>query len=301
MVVHSHRAVTAAALLVTSTLIMGLGAVGAAQPVTQIDADHPLTSEDAIDRFESDGVARGNLTRLDIGLTIAESDDKADIAGYHTDMNNEFVCIDYREGLDRRLRIFIPDDYFQPRPGEVESLTSSHTATFEPTAGGNYTAVTVAFQGTGRACFAFSAEAGIYFSARDWSADIVNQSTGWEVPRLSGGEQQWSYPPEDALEGNTTYEVPSESGSLTLQYDADRTSERTWLRVPGCDDPAEQRVCRYTKNGTVTVLSTADDPPQLRYKHGTDAGAGLGAVMRDIQQAFGSFLSDLGGLFGGGS
>lgn len=300
---------------VVLAILVGAGiahvtAPASGQPtVYPIDGDHPLATEQAIAKFEETGVARGNVSALDVGLVAAERHDDAELSGYYADVNKVFVCIDYRESIDRTLRIHIPDDYVKPRPGTLESLTSGHEASFRPVENNTAMAVTVRFNGPARACFAFTKASGVYFGIKDQLDGWLNNSTGISLPSFTRDVTEWSYVSPTVWTNSTSHTLDARGEDMTIQFDADDGPSTKWLAVPDCSNPAEQRVCQYdqpahnstnTSNKTIVLMSTEDSPPPIRYRYGTDTRTGLGAAVRDIQHALGAFLDDLGGWLGGG-
>lgn len=279
--------------------------VQAVDGVVAIDADHQLDTDHAKQSFDNDGVVSTDLARLNMSVTVAKDHRDANISGWYADINNRYLCLNYQEDLQRTIRIYIPRDYFNPRVNaELESLTSKTTATAEPTADGDYTAIEATFNGPTRACFQFSRERGIYFDTKDKILDVVNNSTGIEIPRLGGSEQQWQYIEDPAWVNTSTVHIDDDGDSLTLQYDSAETPNDTeWLPVPECENPSEQRVCYYTKaNSTGTyVMSTADDPPPVRYKQGTDILSSVESWAEDLSQIPGRLMDALNGLVGGGN
>jgi len=297
------------ALFVVLTLGV-VAPVSGSAGVYPVDSDHPLADSQAISEFQASGTTSANLTQLDLGITIAEDHEQANMPGYHSDTGKLWLCLDYRESIDRTIRIHLPSEYFTPRPAELESVTSDHTATLAPRddGDGEYTAVTVEFDGADRACFAISKSSGTYWSMKSDVNSWVNNTTGWEMPTFTDEAAQWRALPEGAFDNSTMYRIPTKGQEVSIQYDAAPGPETQWLRVPHCSDVAEQDVCRYTesadsterKNDSVVLMSTKDSPPPVRFKYGSSTSDGLMAGLRDVQGAFDSFFDDLGGLFGSG-
>ena len=264
-----------------------------------VDADHALTSDSAIETFEEDGVVEANLTRLDVGLLVAETHDQAGIDGWHADVNKVYACVDYRESIPRTLRIFYPDDYFSPRRnGGLESLTSEHTATIAPTGGGNYSALTVRFEEPARACFALGVEAGAYFGGKGWLSEQINRTTGIELPSLTSADA-WQYPPVYAFENGSTYALPINASEIIVQYDTrpDPSTDR-WINVPPCEDPSEQEICRYERDNETVLMSTQANPPPVRYKAGRDLFSSWESARNDLDNALDELGETLTGWFG---
>lgn len=300
--VSGLRPAILAALVVLSLLTAGV-TVGAAQgevfAVEQTPLDEPATA----DRFDEDGLVRANVTTLDLTVAVAQDHEDLGIEGGYIDTNQRYVCLDYRESVGRTIRVEVPDDYVAPRPGIAESVTSDHTAQLQPTEDGNATAMTVQFGGQARPCFRFKQASGWYFSARDEADDILNETTGVGLPSLTGSEQPWQYVEAGTFANATTHRIGDGEHEYTVEFDAEAGENRTWLAVPDCDDPSEQRVCKYPAdraNATYVLMTTADDPPPIRYRQGGPGATGVfGGGLSDIGQAIDAFLEDVAGLFGG--
>lgn len=298
-----HRALLIALVLVVSAVASASIVVAGQDTRVDIDADHDLATQQAVDEYQRDGVVSANLTRIDATLTISDTRDAADIDTFEWDFNNQFVCLDYRD-LPQTVRIYIPAEMVAPRPhADLESITDDSTADLEPTANREYTAMTITFDRKTRACFALSKEAGIYFSAKGEGFDIANNSTDWQLPRLGGGESQWQHVETAAFVNNSTVPVKVEQQSVSMQYDATPgENESTWLEVQDCRDIEEQPVCRFTKSNetdTIYLMSTQANPPPVRYKQVRDPLADVQAWAEDLGQVPGRVKEFVDGVFGG--
>ncbi len=288
--------VTAVAIVITAT-------AAAAPSLVTIDERHPLAGTDAIETFETEGVVAANLTQIDLGMTVAESSAEAGIDGFHVDIGRTFLCLDYREGLDRQLRLYLPEAYFEPRPATLSALDTGPSATFEPVSNGSMTAVTLTVTEPTRACYALSSVSGGFFGAKGWASDLVGNVTGFELPSLGGPPAaEWGYIDGAALAGNDTVRLPVNASDPVVQYDSDPTAAgESWINVPDCSDPADQAVCQFDRHNHTLLMSTHPDPPTVRYR------AGGGGVVTDVSSAWNSFTAALdgmtdwlGSLFGGG-
>jgi hypothetical protein len=288
--------------LVAVLALVTLAGVGAASADVYPLGTH-LDSNESVQQFEDRGVASTNLSELDVGLTVAKDHSKADIPGVRVDVNKVWVCVDYREDIPRTISIDIPAAYAEPRPGETQSVTSDHHISFRPTADGNATRATIEFDGAARACWSFRTSSGIYFGAKESIRELVNATTGFSLPTLASPDAAWNRVPTDAWISTTEVQLNTTTDA-TIQYDTANGSEQQWISVPDCSNPAEQAVCKYeqtnttTGNASVTLLSTADSPPPVRYKAGTDTGALLGGALADALGAVERFTEDIGGLLG---
>lgn len=292
-------------ILVSVLAVLAIAGVGvAAADIYPLGTQ--LDSNESVQEFEQTGAVSTNLTELDVGLTIASDHNDAAISGTYVDVNKVWVCMDYREDIPRTLQVDIPAAYAEPRPGETESVTTDHHISFRPTEDGNATRTTVEFDGAARPCWSLRTSAGWYFGARESVRDLVNSTTGWSLPSMASPDAAWNRVPSDEWVGTKEVQLNT-TADATIQFDAEPGTEREWISVPDCSNPAEQPVCRYeetnktTGNMTVTLFSTQSDPPPVRYKNGQDTGALFGGALADATNAFGKFLDDVGGLLGGGS
>lgn len=282
---------------------LGIAVADASPDVYAIDADHELATDRAIDEYHRDGVISQNLTKLYLTVTIAETHQDAGIDGFHSNFNNQFICLDYRETIPREVRVYIPRDYWWPRPAEKDSVTSQSPATFEPTDEENHTAITVRFDGPERACYVVGKEAGFYFRNKDRLVDAVNDTTGWSLPQLGGGETQWQYVPDGVFLNNSTHTIPTKGKDMTIQYAPEYGNETdpTWLPVPSCNDPEDQAVCQYERDGraeSVELLVTDARAPTIRYKRGRDLPAQLEGWANDLAAVPDRLMEFLRGIGG---
>lgn len=285
------------ALLVTVGLVLGLAVPAAGlsgvggqtgvPPLLAIDDDHPLARNGAIERFEDDGVVRANLTRVNLELTIAKSAGKAGLDGFHADLTKTYVVFAYREGLPRKLRVYVPDAYFAPRPARLAPVgdTSGPTAHLAPVRNATATSVTVTVREPGRYAYAVRWETGLYYDARSMAADLTENATGIELPSLRGGQGSWHPIPPKRLAANTTVAIPESYQDPAVQYDTLPGAEARWVNVPPCRDPSEQRVCRFTRSNQTMVMSTAPDPPRVRYRTQSSPLINVESAINDARAA----------------
>lgn len=292
-----------AIMLVLSAIPLAAGAAGPG--VYPVDDDHPLTDDSAIEEFEESGTVSRNLSQLLLTVTVSETDDGADIPGRYVDTNRRYVCLDYGESIPRTVRINLPSEYLTPRPVKEDSLNSKHTVRTRVLEDGNATALTVSFEGEARACFSFSKTAGTYFGYKSDAAEWINKTTGFTIPKATASSE-WRRLPSSAFENGTTHSIKTDGDPVTIQFDAEPGPERTWINVPNCRDPSGQEVCRLetTENETdqrVTLMSTKQNPPAVRYRHGDDTSSGVASAIRDIRRSMSDFSTDVKEYFGGAS
>lgn len=296
-----HRRTLLAVAFAVLAVSAGATAAAATGTVTTIDADHGLTDRSSIDAYEKTGVASASLVAPDMRLTVAESHDDVGLSGFRFDSTKRYLRFQYNESFERTVRVYIPSEYWHPVIAlKTESESGDATADFRPTASGRYTAVTVTFNGQTDAVFSISTAASGWFWAKDSGRDIIANSTGYEPPRI-GSAGEWSYIPTGQLADDSSYPV---NASSTIQYDTTPNAEqRTWLSVPECSGESVP-VCTFEKRGVedqVFVLAKTDNPPQVRWKQGTDPRAGASSAINDLAAIPERIQAMLDGLFGGSS
>lgn len=272
----------------------------AAAATVTIDQDNALATDEAIRTFESEGVVTRNVGALNLSVTVAQSHDDVDVVGPHTDVNNVWLRLDYDEEIERTIRLYLPGDYFKPRVNtNLRSMDGSVTASLTPVEGADgWTAVELHVEGPTDATFAVSKEAGAVFDARSFVRDAVNNTTGVSLPAI-GATSDWQYISARRLAGNETVRIEDTRRSgLTLQYDDGDVTGEAWLPVPDCEDPSTQRVCYYEDGNATVVLAATEDPPQVRYKRGTDFKSTLGGAWNDLVRVPDRISDLLDGLFG---
>lgn len=273
----------------------------AAPPLLAIDADHPLATEAAIDRFEEDGVVSRNLSEVDLGITVAKKAGQADIGGHHADLTQTYLCLEYREGLDREIRVYLPESYFEPRPAELSPMgeQGGPTATLSPVENGTMTAVTVTFTEPARPCYVIHMETGVYFGVRSWMAEVTENATGVQLPDLRGKSADWDPIQPRELAGNATVPLPEAYTEPAVQYNTADDGEDRWVNVPECTDPTEQRVCRFERNNQTHVMSTSENPPAVRYRERTSPSITFESAINDALAAVDRIQDSIDDLFGG--
>jgi len=307
-------AVAAATLLVVATVASSIGAIGIAAAQTEtIDADHGLATDSAIDRYETEGIASTRLTAFDLRLTVAADPEPVGLSDWtHSSASNTFVRVDYNEEIDRTVRIYLPNELVTPRvhasmPADVVHNGSDDVRmALEPAADGAYTAVTLELDGKTDAVFTLSTLTGGIFGIREGADDLLNDTTGWSLPSLTGGGAEWQYVPETALTGEqVTYQIHVNNTStddLTVQYSTtpNKTAdEARWLPVPTCDDISESDVCRFQKDSqpnTVYLLSTTDDAPPVRYAVQPGVADQAGGIVDELASLPGRIWEDVAGV-----
>lgn len=289
---HRHLALFGLALVLVTAPVAG-------STTTTIDADHSLTSAESIQTYESDGVAVANPAQADVTITIAKGHDDAGLEGIYADGLDTYLRIDYDEDIDRTLRFYIPSEYVSPRTKRgLEPVDGGPPADLTPVRGGNMTAVTVEVDGQTDSVYRLSKLAGLTYSVRQRYADRIENRTGWEVPSLTSSTQ-WQY--VEAGSYSTNSPRPINDTDLTMQYRQASADETEWLPVRKCDDPETQRVCYVQDTNTTLLMSSAENPPKVRYK--TDGGIieNVSGEVEDMLESFSRAGDWFGDIFGGGN
>lgn len=275
----------AALAIVVGAGVAHVSGPAAGQSMLTIDADHALTTDAKQAAFEQTGVATASLNAPDLSITVAADHDGkgCGIKGWHSDLRNDYLCLQYNEEIDRQVRIFIPAEYWTPYlRTSVDEVGGGPAATFEPVENGQYTSVTVTLSGSGTYAYPVTKEASFFAGARDRTLGNLENITGVGYPE----RQAWQYIPAERLGGNQSAYVvraPNGTENLLLEYE---TSDGGWSTVP---DGAKSFAPVYfeTKRGVegrAYVFATTSDPPRVRYKTQAGGRDQLGAAFREIGQ-----------------
>jgi len=291
-------------LLLAMALVLSVVAVpAAADGMAAIDEDHGLTDRERIEQFQSEGVASTTLTSPQMRITVSERHDDVGLRGFRLDYDKRYLRVQYNETVDRTIRFYIPSEYWYPITDEIDAVDADVTAQMEPTADGRYTAVTMTLEDPVDLVFEIPKQASFVFWGRSKSREVVNNTTGYQPPRI-GDDREWKYIPEGELENESTYPVETaKDGDVTLQYDTDPTAGvESWRTVPECSGN-DVPVCYYEKagvDGQVFVLSKTADPPQVRFKQGTDVSATAESSARELWDIPSQVMEDISTLLNGG-
>jgi len=285
-----------ALLLVALVALVG---TASSSTVLAVDDEHQLARGDSIEEYRSSGSTSTSLVQVDMSLMVAESHTDVGLEGVgYTDFDTTYIKVEYREELARTVRIYLPAEYFRPRPKEgLEAVESDVVAELKPVDGRNYTAITIRVDGPTTAVFEVSKQAGVVFGGRAEARDLLENGTGVELPSVSRSGE-WSYVETTGLESNTTAVINTRGKDLTLQYDTEPSANKTsWLKVPTCGDESAP-VCRFSREGEgqedrVYLLARSTEVPDIRYKRGNDPLAGISSALADAGNAVEEFVDGL--------
>lgn len=267
-------------ILLVSLLLVG-GLVGLSNTVaaqdgsetdgnlTAIDANHPLDSESAFERWDDDGYASGEVPELDMRLSVAEK--RSDLDRSETLLEHrgsDYLRIEYREDIERDLRILIPKEYATPYTREgVESINGRHTADFSPARDGEYMEVVVHVDGPQDIVLPLDRKAQLSYRIVGSVSERIDAVTGYSPL----GSEGWTYVERGDLSSEGSVAVMKAPEDPLVQYDAtpEKASER-WINAPRGDSDAGgiNWYIRENDEGEemLYVVSTTDDPPAVRVK-----------------------------------
>lgn len=261
-----------------------------------------------METFERGDHVTADVGGLDMTVTVTEDGSVAGVNTLSGSPITTYIGIDYDEDIQRTVRIYIPDDYVEPRVKEgVESAHGTTTASYEPVAGGDYMAVTVRLSGGDEVALPVNTVFGTYLRTSDMMYGQIENVTGTHIPRLgSSGSAQWQYVPEHALNAsNATYTLqqPSENETvgiddMTVQYDdSPGANDPTWLSVPPCDKTTVP-VCATTSDGKAILFSADEEAPPIRYKHTVDHVSETRSAWKELEEEWGQLIDRIRGWSG---
>jgi len=179
---------------------------------------------------------------------------------------------------------------------DVQSLTSDHTAEFQPVRGGEYLAVTVTFDGPADVVVPIQWDSELSYRVAERIDERLNKSLGISVRGNGGG---WTYVEDGNLTDGPGYAIGKASDDVTVQYDATPDEpERTWINAPE-GETFSNEVYYYDRgeNGSAYIVSKTDDPPAVRYKTDSTIMDQLKGGVNDLMQVPDRMLEGFGGDF----
>lgn len=290
------------ALLVAVAVITPAIAVATPTAREEIDADHPLATNESARTYENTGTVSADLNVPDSRLVITE--DLAEcglhegtLSDHLTSVKSDFVCFKNREDIETTVRLFLPQGYWTPYVREKkQSLRKKTTATLQPVKDGRYQSIEFDAPAGEMVVFEIPEHTQAVYYAVERPKGRIEKLTGID---LSGKDEPWTRIDPTALSGeNSTVRIRTEQPpeEVMVQYDTDPGEGESWLSVP--ENPNDAPTYRFQKQGvnnTVYVVSTVSDPPPVRYKTNQSSGAWLSSGWADIKQ-MGPRLEDLVGI-----
>lgn len=272
---NSRYSTLLVAVLLVASLVgpaaIGAGAATTSDNMTTVDTDHPVASDAAVETFQEDGLTSGHAGAVDLEITVAEhSEDVGVESAFETDFNAVYLRVEYNETIDRSVRFYIPKEVWYPHQKDATTPIDGTTeADFGIAEDGEYTAVTVHFEGETDAVYRVSKEAATIFKLRSESSSFVENVTGYEMPTLMSSTD-WQYP-DNAFSTNESTVAFEHNDSLVVEYDSDDVAGRErWVNVPSCDSSSgsDAPVCAFEREGvdnTTYVTARTGEPPAIRY------------------------------------
>ncbi|QCW05233.1 hypothetical protein [Natrinema pallidum] len=302
----SLTTVACAALLILS-LPVGVLAVQD-EPLVTIDESNPLATPDAGSTYEETGTFGGNVSGYDMRVTVAETHSDAGLSGIEytsvTDRMHHYLRVDYDEDIDRTIRFYVDSDVWYPHYRELEAENADVTASLTPVNDSEYTAVEITLTGPTDAVFQVPKVVSGYYYARDSGRSWLENRTGYEIPSVFSGGTQWERVDHDDLaDTNESVAIGTNNSDPMIQYDTADDGQR-WVPVPNCDTARgeDAPVCTYERPEDpdhVYVLADGDDPPPVRYKHGTDVVAEMQASVNELLEVPNRLMEQVKEFFGG--
>lgn len=246
-------------------LLAGVAAVGAADGIYKVDADHELAEPEAIDDYHADEYVAGEISGIDASIEISERKADVDRGGVlPVDAGHSFIRVEYREDIARTLRIWVPEEYATPYTREgVASLDGEHTADYQPVRDGEYMQVVIHVDGPTDVVLPIHKHSSATY-------DVIN-SYEERLEELTGGDREWVYVDREGLEREHAVALDVEDvDDVVIQYDATPDEpEETWVNMPRGDGDGAYWYSPDSEDGEVVyVVTRGGDAPDVRYMEG---------------------------------
>jgi hypothetical protein len=257
------RRTVAMVVLVVGLLATG-GPIVAGEEAYTVDDEHELADTTAVAEYEERGSVSGEIEGLDATLSVAKDKEAVDRDGVRPlDVGHDYIRLEYREDIARTLRIWIPASYTTPyvRDG-VSAIGSDHTASYQPVRDGQYLQVVIEVDGSTDVVLPIHKHSSATYSVLGKYEERFN--------KLTGADREWRYLETRRLEEEHAVEVPVENPEdVVVHYDATPNEpEETWVNAPRGDGDEVYWYAPDSENGTVYVVSRADEAPSVRIMQG---------------------------------
>lgn len=257
--------------LVVATLLAS-SPLASANNISDIDDDHKLGRE-APENWGP--TAHSDLIAPDVTITVAEKAEDCGWKGKSNDAANTYVCVEYREEIDRTLRFDIHKSYMTRINKEgFESIDGDATANFEPRE--DHTRVSIDVDGPTTAIFGVNkVESETQGWWRKWGerGDKAKDSILGDLFGSSDEpEYEWEYYEDHEL-ADEELVINHSREDIQLEYDSDPGEDAKWRVVP--DSPTKKPpVYWYSKDGEdkTRVVSTDVNGTPVRVKEGGQKG-----------------------------
>lgn len=310
MISNTFATMALVALLALS-LPAGIGARAATAQdgtITTIDEDNPLASDAAGTEYDETGMIGGTVSGYDMRVTAASEHDNVGLDGLEytstSDAMHNYLRIQYNESIERTVRFYVHKDIWYPHYRELDAENDEMTATLTPVKNSSHTAVELTLTGPTDAVFQVPKAVSGYYYARDTGRGWIENQTGYQVPSIFGGTTQWDrVDATDLADANESVAIGANDTDPMIQYDAADRGNR-WVPVPSCDNSRgeDAPVCTFDRpddTDHVYVLADSDDPPPVRYKHGTDMISQAKAGVNELLEVPSRIMEQGTDLFGG--
>lgn len=289
------------ALVITgSSLAVSNPAMAGADDREEIDADHDLMSGAAVSQYEKKGFATTQTSVPNAQLTVAKelkycNLDDGTFGVDVKDLKADYVCFENNEDRAYTVRIFLPGQpekkYWSPYTrDEKAAVIGDSTATFSHAKNGRYQAVEFTVNAGETVVFDVPEVAQAVYRQLQQKQTRLEQLTGWSMSR---DKEPWKRIDPEALSGsNSTVRIEGEPNKddISVQWDSDSGPEEAWINAPKSPDNAPVYVMeKEGMDNTVWVISTAKNPPPVRYKINDSAKDGFWSAVRDVKSGEGRF------------
>jgi len=281
------------ALLVLSASLTVFAVPSSAAPeYTQIDLDHDLATDDAVNNWHSQGKVSTDLLVPKMSVTVSESKSGVNMSStIDFSPTTNYLKIDYEEDKPRVVRMYIPSEIIEPYTNDdLKSVVGNGSASVEPVDNRNYTSVMVELNGNQDVyIFEIDTVAGASASFRDSWLDRYTEP--FSDDKDDNKTSEWQY--ISSTDISESYEINVGKDGVNdddyrIQY---LNEDEEWVTVPPSEtsqDPYYIRT-RTGINDTVWITSVSNDTPQVRYKtaissseRASDVASGIGDVVDQI-------------------
>lgn len=283
-----------ALMLVFASLGAFVVPTSAAPEYTQIDTDHDLATDKAIQTWESNGKVSTDLLVPKMSVTVAESKSGVNMSSVvDFSPTTNYLKINYKEDKPRVVRIYIPSEVIEPYTNDdLNAVVGNGTASVEPVRDRAYTSVLVELNGEQDTyIFEIDTVAGASSSFRSSWIDRYTDPLSDENESQTNETTEWQYLNSEDI--TDSYEVIVGDNGVNdedyrIQY-LDSSDE--WKTVPPSETSEDPYYIRTRSgiNDTVWITSVSNETPQVRYKtsissteRASDVASGIGDIIDQI-------------------
>ncbi|WP_424015035.1 hypothetical protein ACOZ35_03230 [Halorubrum xinjiangense] len=237
----------------------------AAAPVTTLDKDHALWTDDKKEQYRDSGLAKSVINAPDVTITASVDKDGCNARSLtHPDIAYDFLCIDYQEDISRTIRLHVPRGYFGLHNGVVESLEENGEARVSISPDEDYIIVHVEVDGPTKMTIPMSETGAVIQLGRETTGNAVEEFTGF-----GQAGDEWEYIEAGELSPDSgAYVINAPEGDTAKHILVEYQEEDTWAR-PGRSSDTYKPIYTVERDGVdnkLYVHATTADAPQVRYK-----------------------------------